>query len=192
LSALPSFCYAQVRESGTGEPGPVKSQHLTAELISDLGTIAPATHVLPELLTRGVVLKCDPASWDTAGQSDPDFNTYWKDRRLKMIRKAATTDISNIIQFVLEIDKLKGVLRKVRPIWEERYENTAEHSWQIALFAMSMARTLELKVDVTHVVAMLLVHDLGEIDAGDRFVFAQGAGKNGKPQSLGLWNASVD
>jgi hypothetical protein len=56
LSALPSFCYAQVRESGTGEPGPVKSQHLTAELISDLGTIAPATHVLPELLTRGVVL----------------------------------------------------------------------------------------------------------------------------------------
>ena len=41
LSALPSFSYAQVRESGTGEPGPVKSQHLTAELISDSGTIAP-------------------------------------------------------------------------------------------------------------------------------------------------------
>ena len=69
---------------------------------------------------------------------------------------------------MLEIDKLKGVLRKVRPIWEERYENTAEHSWQIALFAMSMARTLELKVDVTRVVAMLLVHDLGEIDANRR------------------------
>jgi thiol:disulfide interchange protein len=41
LSTLPSFGYAQVRESGTGEPGPVKSQHLTAELISDSGTIAP-------------------------------------------------------------------------------------------------------------------------------------------------------
>ena len=90
-----------------------------------------------------------------------------------MTRKAMTTEIANTIQFVLEIDKLKGVLRKVRPIWEERYENTAEHSWQIALFAMSMARTLELKVDVTRVVAMLLVHDLGEIDAGDKFVFVQ-------------------
>ena len=83
-----------------------------------------------------------------------------------MVRKAATTDISSTIQFVLEIDKLKCVLRKVRLIWEERYENVAEHSWQIALFAMSMARTLELNVDVTRVVAMLLVHDLGEIDAG--------------------------
>lgn len=64
-----------------------------------------------------------------------------------MVRKAPTTDISNTIQFVLEIDKLKGVLRRVRLIWEERYENVAEHSWQIALFAMSMARTLELNVD---------------------------------------------
>jgi putative hydrolase of HD superfamily len=90
-----------------------------------------------------------------------------------MTRNAAATDIPDTIQFVLEIDKLKGVLRKVRPIWEERYENTAEHSWQIALFAMSMARTLELKIDVTRVVAMLLVHDLGEIDAGDKSVFAQ-------------------
>ena len=66
-----------------------------------------------------------------------------------MTRKATTTEIANTIQFVLEIDKPKGVLRKVRPIWEERYENTAEHSWQIALFAMSMARTLELRVDIT-------------------------------------------
>jgi putative hydrolase of HD superfamily len=90
-----------------------------------------------------------------------------------MTRKAMTTEIANTIQFVLEIDKLKGVLRKVRPIWEERYENTAEHSWQIALFAMSMARTLELKVEVTRVVAMLLVHDLGEIDAGDKSIFVQ-------------------
>jgi putative hydrolase of HD superfamily len=77
------------------------------------------------------------------------------------------------IQFVLEIDKLKGVLRKVRPVGEDRYENTAEHSWQIALFAMSLARTLKLPLDVNRTVAMLLIHDVGEIDAGDKFVFAQ-------------------
>lgn len=101
-----------------------------------------------------------------------------------MTRNTAATDIPDTIQFVLEIDKLKGVLRKVRPIWEERYENTAEHSWQIALFAMSMARTLELNVDVTRVVAMLLVHDLGEIDAGDKFVFAQGGWEERKAAEL--------
>jgi putative hydrolase of HD superfamily len=101
-----------------------------------------------------------------------------------MSHKAPATDISNTIQFVLEIDKLKGVLRKVRPIGEERYENTAEHSWQIALFAMSMARTLELNVDITRVVAMLLVHDLGEIDAGDKFVFAQDGWEERKAAEL--------
>ena len=101
-----------------------------------------------------------------------------------MVRKAPTTDISNTIQFVLEIDKLKGVLRRVRLIGEERYENVAEHSWQIALFAMSMARTLEINVDVTRVVAMLLVHDLGEIDAGDKFVFAQDGWEERKAAEL--------
>src|ERR1700751_4511274 len=101
-----------------------------------------------------------------------------------MAQKAASRDISNTIQFVLEIDKLKGVLRKVRLIWEERYENTAEHSWQIALFSRSIARTLELKVDVNRVVAMLLVHDLGEIDAGDKFVFTQDSWEERKAAEL--------
>ncbi len=78
-----------------------------------------------------------------------------------------------IIRFVLEIDKLKGVLRKVKPTGEDRYENTAGHSWQIALFALSLAQVVEISVDVNRVIAMLIMHDLGEIDAGDKFVFAQ-------------------
>jgi hypothetical protein len=49
----------------------------------------------------------------------------------------------------LEIDKLKSVLRKVKPVGEERYENTAEHSWQIAVFALSVAKTLELSACVS-------------------------------------------
>src|SRR6202012_4408911 len=89
-----------------------------------------------------------------------------------MTQEKKTADLAGTIRFVLEIDKLKGVLRKVRPIGEDRYENTAEHSWQIALFAMSLADVLDLRINVNRVVAMLLVHDLGEIDAGDKFVFA--------------------
>jgi putative hydrolase of HD superfamily len=78
---------------------------------------------------------------------------------------------------VLEIDKLKGILRKVKPIGEDRYENVAEHSWQIALFAMCLAQTLSLKLDLYRVVATLLAHDIGEIDAGDKFVFAEAVGR---------------
>lgn len=81
--------------------------------------------------------------------------------------------VADTVRFVLEIDKLKGVLRKVRPVGEDRYENTAEHSWQIALFALSLAQTLKVAIDVSRAVAMLLVHDIGEIDAGDKFVFAK-------------------
>jgi putative hydrolases of HD superfamily len=93
-------------------------------------------------------------------------------------------EVHNIVQFVLEIDKLKGVLRKVKPIREDRYENTAEHSWQIAVFALSLAKTLELSVDAERVVAMLLVHDIGEIDAGDKFVFAQDGWEERKAAEL--------
>ena len=93
-------------------------------------------------------------------------------------------DIQNVVQFVLEIDKLKAVLRKVKPVGESRYENTAEHSWQIAVFALSLAGTLGLAVDVSQVTAMLLVHDIGEIDAGDKFVFAQDGWEERKAAEL--------
>ena len=90
-----------------------------------------------------------------------------------MAQNQNIADLADTIRFVLEIDKLKGILRKVKPIGDLRYENTAEHSWQIAVFAMSLAEILELSIDVNRAVAMLLLHDVGEIDAGDKFVFAQ-------------------
>ena len=101
-----------------------------------------------------------------------------------MTREDSITGVSAAIRFVLEIDKLKGILRKVKPIGEDRYENTAEHSWQIALFALSLAQTLSLELDLDRVVAMLLVHDIGEIDAGDKFVFAQDGWEERKAAEL--------
>jgi 5'-deoxynucleotidase YfbR-like HD superfamily hydrolase len=95
-----------------------------------------------------------------------------------------TADIANIVQIVLEVDKLKTVLRKVRPVGEARYENTAEHSWQIALFALALAKMLGLSIDVLRVVSMLLIHDIGEIDAGDKFVFAENGWEERKAAEL--------
>ena len=78
-----------------------------------------------------------------------------------------------IVDFILELDRLKGVTRKSRPIGLDRYENSAEHSWQIAMFAASMAEFAEPGIDLHRVVAMLLVHDIGEIDTGDTIVYAE-------------------
>lgn len=59
-----------------------------------------------------------------------------------MTKKDEMTGVTNAIRFVLEIDKLKGILRKVKPIGEDRYENTAEHSWQVALFVVPNSNAL--------------------------------------------------
>jgi putative hydrolase of HD superfamily len=82
--------------------------------------------------------------------------------------------MQQIVNFVLELDKLKGVTRKTRPLGLDRYENSAEHSWQLALFAVAAAQFAAEPVDIDRVIRMLLVHDVGEIDAGDTMVYVQG------------------
>jgi len=81
--------------------------------------------------------------------------------------------MQQIVDFILELDKLKGVTRKVKPTGLDRYENSAEHSWQIALLALSLAPYADRAIDMDRVVALLLVHDIGEIDTGDTLVFAE-------------------
>jgi putative hydrolase of HD superfamily len=81
--------------------------------------------------------------------------------------------MQQIVDFILELDKLKGVTRKVRPLGLDRYENSAEHSWQLALLAASLAQKAECAVDLPRVIGMLLVHDIGEIDTGDTIFFTE-------------------
>lgn len=89
-----------------------------------------------------------------------------------------------IIDFVLELDKLKGVTRKTKPLALDRYENSAEHSWQIAMLAMSLAPYAAPGVDIRRVVELLLVHDVGEIDTGDTIVYADGDWEARKAEEL--------
>lgn len=92
--------------------------------------------------------------------------------------------MQKIIDFILELEKLKGVTRKVRPLGLDRYENSAEHSWQLALLAVSLAGYAESPVDIDRVVHMLLVHDIGEIDTGDTIFFAEGGWEERKAAEL--------
>ena len=81
------------------------------------------------------------------------------------------TRLEQQIRFIVEIDKLKTIRRRTYVIDENRSENTAEHSWHIAVMAMILAEYANEKIDVTKVVKMALVHDIVEIDAGDTFMY---------------------
>jgi putative hydrolases of HD superfamily len=75
------------------------------------------------------------------------------------------------LAFLLEADRLKGIERRNLVLGGERRENTAEHSWHLALFALVLAEHSDRPVDVGRVIVMLLLHDLVEIDAGDTFAY---------------------
>ncbi|OUL28234.1 HD domain-containing protein [Nostoc sp. 106C] len=75
------------------------------------------------------------------------------------------------IQFIIEIDRLKQVLRQTLLIDGSRQENSAEHSWHLAVMAMTLAEYAPIEVDIFHAIKMLLIHDLVEIDAGDTFCY---------------------
>jgi putative hydrolase of HD superfamily len=75
------------------------------------------------------------------------------------------------ISFLVEADKLKSVLRRNYTIHADRKENSAEHSWHAALFAMVLAELSNEPVDIARVVKMLVVHDIVEVDAGDTFIY---------------------
>lgn len=81
------------------------------------------------------------------------------------------------IRFLLEADRLKSVLRQSVLADRARRENSAEHSWHLALMALVLADHAPPGVDASRVMAMVVIHDLVEVDAGDLFVYADDAAR---------------
>lgn len=79
----------------------------------------------------------------------------------------SSDDLHRQLSFLREIDQLKGVIRQSPLLDRSRKENSAEHSWHVALYAMLLHKYAAAPVDVSRVVQMLLVHDIVEVDAGD-------------------------
>jgi putative hydrolase of HD superfamily len=84
--------------------------------------------------------------------------------------------IDQQISFISEIDKLKQVERRAKPVGLSRRENSAEHSWHVLVAALMLHEHANEKVNLPHVLKMLAIHDVVEIDAGDTFHFHK-AGK---------------
>ena len=75
------------------------------------------------------------------------------------------------IAFLVEADKLKTILRQTPLTDNSRQENSAEHSWHLALAALTLHEYAPPGTDVAHALRLVIVHDLVEIDAGDTFAY---------------------
>ena len=89
------------------------------------------------------------------------------------------------IEFILEVDKLKKILRRTTLLDRSRQENSAEHSWHIALIVLVLAEYAEEdNLDLLQVIKLLLAHDLVEIDAGDTYCYDEIGGQDQKAREI--------
>lgn len=87
--------------------------------------------------------------------------------------------LADQLAFVVEAHRLTGIERRNRVAGGTRLENTAEHSWHLALVCLVLGEYAPAGVDLGRVLRMLIIHDLVEIDAGDTYVY-DAAGQAGK------------
>lgn len=80
-------------------------------------------------------------------------------------------DFEKRISFILELDRMKKIVRQTYIADGSRLENDAEHSYHLALMAFVFADCANQPVDVLKAVKMALLHDVIEIDAGDTYAY---------------------
>lgn len=85
--------------------------------------------------------------------------------------------LNNILKFLHEAEGLK---REMRHSWlsDGRQESVAEHTWRMALMALTLHQEVNPKIDLFHVLKMIIVHDLGEVYAGDYQVYGKAVPEN--------------
>ena len=90
----------------------------------------------------------------------------------------SSSRLSRQLDFLQELDALKLVLRRISVVGGSRLENSAEHSWHLGVMAPLLAEYAPAGTDVGRAGAMLLIHDVVEIDAGDTFCFDEEANRD--------------
>jgi RimJ/RimL family protein N-acetyltransferase/5'-deoxynucleotidase YfbR-like HD superfamily hydrolase len=103
-----------------------------------------------------------------------------------MSTAAGPDELSGLLSFLLEIDKLKGVQRRSYVTGGLRRENSAEHSWHVAIAAWLLSRRAAVSVNLEHLLKLSLAHDLGEIDAGDVSVYAASRSERTSDEAAGF------
>lgn len=89
------------------------------------------------------------------------------------VENSDPTRLTAQLKFILEADQLKSVVRRNLLVDGSRRENSAEHSWYLALAARIFAEYAPVDTDIERVTEMLLIHDIVEVDAGDTFIYGE-------------------
>ncbi len=104
--------------------------------------------------------------------------------------------IQKQIDFIVEIDKLKEIVRQTYLLDGSRREDDAEHSWHIAMMALVLAEHANIQCDMLRSIKMLLIHDIVEIDAGDAFIYDdkanEGKGERERMAAMRIFNILPD
>lgn len=79
--------------------------------------------------------------------------------------------LSQQMEFLIEVDKLKEIFRQSLLADSSRHENDAEHSWHMAMMAIILKEYAPEGTDILHSIKMMLIHDLVEIYAGDTYLY---------------------
>jgi putative hydrolase of HD superfamily len=111
---------------------------------------------------------------DTAPETRPEAQAVTATPGVDPLRRLlgfAPERLARQLEFVVEVDRLKTVLRRTTLSDRSRAENSAEHSWHLALMAILLHEHAEVAIDLARTVEMLLVHDIVEVDAGDTFCY---------------------
>src|SRR5262245_26933149 len=99
----------------------------------------------------------------------PSYMSSASTTHVREVVMATTKDVGLKAQFdfLLELDRLKSVVRQSSLANGSRRENSAEHSWHLAMFALVLSEHADVQVNVAQAVRIVLVHALVEVDAGD-------------------------
>jgi putative hydrolase of HD superfamily len=84
---------------------------------------------------------------------------------------SSPSDLDRQMAFLMEADRLKSITRATQLADGSRDENSAEHSWHLTLFALTLAPQAPPGVSIDRVIRMLILHDIVEIDAGDAPIY---------------------
>lgn len=103
-----------------------------------------------------------------------------------------TARLDRQLAFLDEADRLKAVLRATTVMGGARAENSGEHSWHLALYALVLADQAGPGVSIDRVIRMLLIHDLVEIDTGDVPIHSANGQAHGSAGVVAAEQAAAD
>lgn len=109
-----------------------------------------------------------------------------------MTAQPASDRLAAQFAFLNEADRLKSVLRATTLVDGSRPENSGEHSWHLALYALVLADQAAPEVDISRVIKMLLIHDLVEIDVGDVPIHSANGTAHASDQTIAAEQRAAD